>query len=61
MMPNPSVNINNPEIQKAIAEGAKLIQKSAGNFTRMKLPAVMLENGACYDGEWVNASRDGKG
>jgi len=59
-MPNPvSVNLEDPEIKKAIAEGLKLIQSTASNFERVKLPTVMLENGARYTGEWVNACRDG--
>ena len=60
-MPNPTVNIDDPEIQRAIAEGARLIQQTADNYERVKLEPIMLENGARYHGEWVNAARDGQG
>lgn len=29
--------------------------------TSKKLPPILLENGAIYDGEWLNGKREGKG
>ena len=41
MMPNPTVNIDDPEIQRAIAEGARLIQQTAEPI-RYDLPEELI-------------------
>lgn len=39
----------------------KLILSTIGCYERKLLPAITLENGAVYIGEWKNGLRDGKG
>jgi hypothetical protein len=38
-----------------------LIKQTIGSKERKKLPAISLESGAIYEGEWKNGLRDGFG
>jgi hypothetical protein len=42
-------------------ENNKLVKDTIGVLERKKLPAITLENGAVYVGEWKNGMRDGEG
>jgi len=60
-MPQPAINTNDPEVRKKIEEGQKQIETTLGSNEIKKLPALMLDNGAVYEGEWRNGMRQGYG
>ena len=41
------------------AEFTKLISSTIGQTENLKLPAIKLDNGSVYEGEWRNAMRHG--
>ncbi len=63
ILPKPSKATKQPEEETRDSNlpNNQLIQSTVGSNVRKELPAVTLENGAVYIGEWKNGQRDGKG